>query len=386
MRSPVDTTPSLTISMLSTYPPTACGLATFSSALARALEGQGHLTRIVRVTDREMDSVDRCDVDGTLVNGSFASVRRAAAVLSEADAAVIQHEYGIFGGWDGEEVLDVMRRVTVPVITVLHTVPTDPSPNQQSILEQIARVSSRVVVLTRCARDRLIGRYDVDPDTVATIPHGAIVVADPDQGLVEEEQRPQLLSWGLLGPNKGIERVIDAVATLREQGHSVRYTIAGMTHPKVAQAHGEAYRHSLIERARATGVGHLVSFDPAYRDPEQLARYLASSSVIVLPYASADQVVSGVLVDSIAAGRPVISTAFPHAVELLSGGAGLLVKHDDTDGLVRAIRIATSDATLLEEMSGAARELADDHSWSRVAASYADLSSRARAGRQAIPA
>jgi len=375
--------------MLSTYPPTACGLATFSSALARALEAQGHRTRIVRVTEHATEPVAVNRVAGTLVNGSGASVRRAAAMLSDADTAIVQHEYGIFGGRDGEEVLDVIRGVTVPVITVLHTVPLEPTPNQRRILEEISRWSSRVVVLTRCARDRLVGRYSVDDDAVETIPHGAIVVDDVDHDTsmgARDDTRPELLSWGLLGPNKGIEHVIDAVAALHAQGHSVRYTIAGMTHPKVVQVHGEAYRHGLVERARARGIGHLVSFDPTYRGPDDLARYLATSSVIVLPYASADQVVSGVLVDSIAAARPVISTAFPHAVELLSSGAGLLVRHDDSDGLEQAIRAATSDRRLLDTMADTARGLADQHRWSRVAARYADLSSRARAGRQAIPA
>jgi glycosyltransferase involved in cell wall biosynthesis len=159
-----------------------------------------------------------------------------------------------------------------------------------------------------------------------------------------------------------------------------------MTHPKVLRAHGEEYRESLVQRVRDRRVSHLVRFDRTYRDPQSLADYLSTSSVIVLPYASTDQAVSGVLVDSIAAGRPVIATAFPHAVELLSTGAGILVGHDDHDGLVAALLAVTGDRDLREAMATSARLLADLHSWPAVASAYADLAFHARVEQQLITA
>jgi glycosyltransferase involved in cell wall biosynthesis len=387
MHVPGRTAPSFTVSMLSTYPPTACGLATFASALSGALTAQGHRVDIVRVADGSMESDASHRVAGHLLPGSPSSVRRAALVLSEADVAIIQHEYGIFGGRDGEEVLDVMRLVTVPVITVLHTVPIDPQPNQRRILEEITRRSAHVVVMTRCSHDRLVGRYDVDPASIVTIPHGAIVADGSSRHRSSPlHPHPEVLSWGLLSPGKGIERVIDAIGTLNENGHRVHYTISGMTHPKVLRAHGEEYRESLVQRVRDRRVSHLVRFDRTYREPQTLADYLSTSSVIVLPYASTDQAVSGVLVDSIAAGRPVIATAFPHAVELLSTGAGILVGHDDHDGLVAALLAVTGDRDLREAMATSARLLADLHSWPAVASAYADLAFHARVEQQLITA
>ena len=363
-----------TISMLSTYPPTACGIATFSFALGTALSDLGHEVRVVRVADGSLESDGGRRTAATLRNDSLPSVRRAAIALSEGDVAIIQHEFGIYGGRDGEEVLDVLHLTSIPLITVLHTVPAEPTPNQRRILERLGQMSSRLVVLTASARQRLVEGYEVDPWRVATIPHGAIVTNGSSRRPPSAvKDRPQLLTWGLIGPGKGIEHVIDAIASLREGGHDVHYTVAGRTHPKVARVHGERYRESLKERARKNGVSHLVDFDEAYRGPHHLASYIASSSVVVLPYDSTDQAVSGVLVDSIAAGRPVVSTAFPHARELLSGGAGILIPHRDQTALVDAIEAVTTDSSLVGAMTMAARRIGPLHSWSNVGRQYSGL-------------
>jgi glycosyltransferase involved in cell wall biosynthesis len=377
----------LTVSMMSTYPPTACGLATFASALERAMVDLGHRVRFVRVDDGTLESDGGHRTAGHLLAGSLPSVRRAAHVLSDADVAIVQHEYGIYGGRDGEEVLDVLRLTDVPLITVLHTVPTAPTPNQRRILEELGRLSSQLVVLTASARDRLVDGYLVDPHSVVVIPHGAIVV-DRFRGsrLMPTAPRPQLLSWGLIGPGKGLESVIDAVGDLETDGHPVDYTIAGRTHPKVARLQGESYRGSLVRRARDRGVLRRVHFDQSYRGPEHLAHYIASSSVVVLPYTSTDQIVSGVLVDSIAAGRPVISTAFPHARELLADGGGILVDHGDHDGLVEAIRAVTRDPGLLARLTSEAQRLAPLHSWPSVGHRYAQLAAQLSSRLEPIPA
>lgn len=367
----------LTISMMSTYPPTACGLATFGSALERAMTRQGHDVTFVRVDDGTLGTDGGYRTATSLVAGSLPSVRRAASVLSDADVAILQHEYGIYGGRDGEEFLDVLRLIDAPVITVLHTVPAQPTPNQRRILEEIGRLSDRTVVLTNAARARLLHHYEMDSFLVTTIPHGAIVVDEhaAQTHLLVPPRRSQLLTWGLLGPGKGIENVIDAIGDLADEGHPVQYTIAGRTHPKVARRDGEAYRDGLIRRTRDRGVLTRVTFDQSYRGPQRLAYFVASGDVIVLPYASTDQIVSGVLVDSVAAGRPVIATAFPHARELLSQGGGILVDHGDHDGLVEAIRAVSEDPRLLARLTSEARELAPQHSWDTVAERYAEVAS-----------
>jgi polysaccharide biosynthesis protein PslF len=350
--------------LLSTLPPEQCGLATFTAALASALVSGGCRVDLVRVVGRGAAVTSASGARATLVNGDPASIRAAAAVLSQADVAIVQHEYGIFGGPDGDEVLDLLKALEVPSIVVLHTVPLHPTVGQLDVLERVCDLSDRVVVMTHAGRDRLLSGYDVDGDKVHVIPHGAAAHA---RGVRHHGDVPQLLTWGLLGPGKGIELVIDALAILRTRGITPHYTVAGVTHPKVRALDGDAYRDSLIRRARNLGVADRISFDGTYRTPHDLARYVAGCSVVVLPYESRDQITSGVLVDAIAAGRPVIATAFPHAVELLASGAGIVVAHDDPTAMAAAIELLLGDADRHAAAAAEAQTLAPSLAWGSVA-------------------
>jgi glycosyltransferase involved in cell wall biosynthesis len=363
------------IGLISTYPPKLCGLATFAAALGSGLVRAGHRVDVVRIDDGDGLSSAGADVVATLVNGSASSIRNAAAVLSRGDAAIVQHEYGIYGGADGEEVVDLLAALEVPAIVTLHTVPLQPTTHQRYLLGAISELATRLVVMTGSARERLTSGYPVDPTKVVTIPHGASVpTADQVWSAGEGVgSRPQLLTWGLLGPGKGIEHVIDALALLRDVVPSPRYTVAGVTHPKVFARDGDVYRHALINRSRTIGVAGTVMFDDTYRDLRQLTGFVASAEAIILPYDSRDQVTSGVLVDAIAAGRPVISTAFPHAVELLASGAGIVVPQQDPAAMAEAIRAVVGDTTLAASMAAEARRLAPGLTWASVAARYAAL-------------
>jgi glycosyltransferase involved in cell wall biosynthesis len=363
------------IGLLSTYPPKHCGLATFSAALENAFRRDGHRVDVVRIDDGDDITPMGPTVVARLVNGLPTSLHAAAAVLSECDVALVQHEYGIYGGVDGDEVIDLLEALEVPAIVILHTVPLQPTAHQRSVLEAVCALADRVVVMTETAKDRLLALYEVGARDVVTIPHGASM--PPLDGLADRDATvdgtPQLLTWGLLGPGKGIEHTIDALAMLGDMRPRPRYTVAGITHPKVFAAHGDRYRHCLITRASMLGVSRSVTFDDTYRDLDQLTRFVASASAVVLPYDSRDQVTSGVLVDAIAAGRPVIATAFPHAVELLATGAGIVVPHADPKALAEAIRSILSDHDLLASMAAEARRIAPSLSWSAVADRYVEL-------------
>jgi glycosyltransferase involved in cell wall biosynthesis len=152
-----------------------------------------------------------------------------------------------------------------------------------------------------------------------------------------------------------------------------RYTIAGVTHPKVFAARGDEYRRSLMDQCSALGIAESVTFDDTYRNVAQLTRFVSTATAVILPYDSRDQVTSGVLVDAIAAGRPVIATAFPHAVELLGSGAGIVVPHADPQALADAIRLILTEAAAAESMAAEARRLAPSFSWSTVAAQYVSM-------------
>lgn len=357
--------------ILSTFPSTVCGLATFSAALASGLTANGAEVSVVRVADGQPSADPR--VVGELVNGSPASVAAAADLLSQHDVAVIQHEYGIYGGDDGDEVLAVMRQLRVPSIVVLHTIPQNPTSHQRAVLEAVATLADRLVVMSDAASARLLRGFDVDQHKVSTIAHGSTI---PQGVAFKRGGRPTLLTWGLIGPGKGIERVIDAMGSLHELRGRPQYVVAGRTHPKVLAAEGEAYREARIEQARAKGLAGSVTFDPQYRGVGSLGALIQSCAAVVLPYDSTEQVTSGVLVDAVASGRPVIATAFPHAIELLGTGAGIVVDHNDPDALATALKRVLSDPRLAGSMAAEGRRLAPTLAWPSIAKEYVALGQR----------
>jgi glycosyltransferase involved in cell wall biosynthesis len=359
-----------TIGMLSTYPPTQCGLATFSAALIEHLHLSPGVLGVVRVVD-EPEPEDDPDVVAHLVNGSAAGAGAAVRRLNGFDAVVIQHEYGIYGGPDGADVLDVVDALTVPTIVVLHTVLQDPTARQRHILMRLLAAADVVVTMTATAGRRLVACYGADPARVTMIPHGAIDHGIKRTAAPRNADRPLILTWGLIGPGKGIEWAIDAMAGLRDL--QPRYLVIGRTHPKVAQRDGEAYRDSLQVRARAAGVQDVVELEDRYLGVAELGALVQQADVVLLPYDSREQVTSGVLIEAVAAGRPVVSTAFPHAIELLADETGLVVPQRDPAALTAALRRVLSEPELAERMAEQAAVKAPDLLWSAVARRYREI-------------
>jgi glycosyltransferase involved in cell wall biosynthesis len=352
-----------TYGFLSTHPPTRCGLATFNAALAAALTAGASTGGVVRVTTGGDDGPSGPAVAHTWPAHDPSGWRDAADALNRYEIAVIQHEYGIYPGADGADVLRLMRRLRVPSIVVLHTVLSRPTPRQKSVLEQIVGAAGAVVTMTGTAHDRLIVGYDVDPTKISAIPHGA---ADHTGTPVVRGPRPRLLTWGLLGPGKGIEWAIRALPHLRTLDPV--YTVAGRTHPKVLERHGESYRAGLHQLGAELGVAHAVDYRSEYLDDAALGALIRSADVVVLPYDSVEQVTSGVLIEAVAAGVPVVATAFPHAVELLTDGPGVLVPHRNPRALATAVRkVLTKPAQFRAEDDAATLR------WPAVAARYEAL-------------
>jgi len=365
------TSTDLVLGMVSTYPPTACGLATFTRALVGGLDEIGvSSTQVVSVGASSEEAIVDPRVTVAWQANDPVSMSKAVYALNACDVVMIQHEFGIFGGDDGLEILELMERVKSPIIVTLHTVPINPSSGQRRVLERVIRLSSAAVTMTNVACERLLALYRVDPSKVVVIPHGATIPTAPSPAA---SSTPILLTWGLLGPGKGIEYVIQALAMVQQSGFPFRYVISGRTHPKVFAQYGERYRNSLMDLVTKFGLEDSVTFDSSYKTLESLLNLVASSSCVVLPYESMEQTTSGVLVDAIAASRPVISTPFPHAVELLHDGAGILVPPRDPRSMAMAISRVVSDPVLLEEMERRANQLAPMHAWSAVAAQMNQL-------------
>ena len=355
---------------LSTHPPTRCGLATFNSALAAHLGEDGAADGVVRVGAGRDDLTPAPGVVHTWAASAPSGWRDSAEVLNGFDVAVVQHEYGIYPGRDGGEVLSLLHRLTVPSIVVLHTVLTHPSPTQKSLLERIVAVAGAVVTITAAAYDRLLLGYAVDAGKVSVIPHGA---SDYAGAPPPRRPQPHLLTWGLLGPGKGIEWALRGLARLQKLSPAPVYTVAGRTHPKVIELHGEAYRASLHRLGATLGIAHRVDYRSEYLDDQALGQLIRSADVVVLPYDSTEQVTSGVLVEAVAARIPVVATTFPHAVELLTDGPGLLVPHKNPAALATAIRRILTTPGLAATLRGRVGPAEPTLRWPVVAERYRAL-------------
>jgi polysaccharide biosynthesis protein PslF len=365
---------SATIGILSTYPPTQCGLATFSAALTEQLNRWPGTAGVVRIVDRA-ESHPGAEVVAHVVNGSPSSAGAAVRFLNGFETVVVQHEYGIYGGADGCDVIDIVAGLTVPTIIVLHTVLQEPTSRQRRILRWLVESADVVVTMTETARERLVASYGADPEAVVVISHGAIDHGPLGFGAARAERlssgRPLVLTWGLLGPGKGIEWAIDSMAGLRDL--RPRYLVIGKTHPKVFERDGEEYRDSLARRADMQGVADVVELDDRYLGVGELADLVQRADVVLLPYDSREQVTSGVLIEAVAAGRPVVSTAFPHAVELLGDGTGLVVPQRDPVALEAALRRALGEPGLAEGLAERAARKAPYLLWPAVAARYQEI-------------
>lgn len=357
--------------MVGTYPPTACGLATFTNNLSNAIAapGSGWRSQVIRVLDRfEVDTSD--EVSAEWIGGNESSLENAIEVADSSDVVVLQHEFGLFTGVDGDDVLKFIHALRRPLVVVLHTVLENPTEHQRLVLEDVMEVASAIVVQSGVAMKRLSARYTFDRSRLSVIPHGAAAnFASP----ASTDRDPTILTWGLIGPGKGIEHAIDALALLSHRHPAPHYVVAGETHPKVREHSGERYRNELIARAHALGVAKRVHFLNQHFDWSTLRALVRSADVVVLPYDTHEQVTSGVLVEAVASAKPVVATDFPHARELLSQGGGLIVAHGDVSAMATAVGRILYEPGVATSMAAAARRQARDLLWPEVGARYRSL-------------
>jgi len=369
-----------TVAFVSTYPPTMCGLATFTASLRSAIgQNRGASTgiEVVELTDDPDTQPDRPEVIASIVPTEPLTMHRAVDRLSNHDVVILQHEYGIWGPQMGVAVLDFLEMIDAPLITTLHTLLPRPTAIQTEIIEGLHERSRYTVVPTRGARELLGERYRVDTASVVIVPHGT----DPPHPSLarlrsSETARivsPRLLSWGLIGPGKGLEWAIRAVALLVGRWPRITYTIAGKTHPKVLTSEGEGYRRSLERLVSDLGIENNVVFIDDYISEGRLKGLLLEATAAILPYDSSEQMVSGVLVEAISAGVPVIATAFPHAVEMARDGAAVAVPHRNSDALADAVATLLETPTGIREMTRAQRRVSAELDWANVGWRYEDL-------------
>ena len=381
----------LKLALIGGFAPRKCGIATFTTDLYEQLGAHQRriATDVWAIEDPEGPPADE-RVCGRIGSDSVADYHRAAQAINLGgyDAVWLQHEYGIFGGECGEMVFDLVERVAAPLIVTLHTVLTDPSIKQRAIIDKLVKLASQIMVMSQHSRNLLIENYGADPARIMVIAHGA-----PDRPFGRQEQfkarlglagRPVLMTFGLLGPGKGIETMIAALPAIVSRHPGVVYRIVGATHPKLVSAQGEAYRERLTALAAELGVEDNVVFDNRFLDSDELLDQLEASDIYVTPYPNLQQSTSGTLSYAVALGKAVVSTPYVHARELLADGAGVLVEPGSSAALTSAVLDLLDRPGALQETQRAAWERGRETIWPCFAGACAKLVAQAVAPRAGL--
>lgn len=367
-----------TVCFVSTYPPRQCGIASFTRDLVQGLEqaaGQTLRTRVIAMGDGNQYSYPP-EVLSELPEGEPEAYEAAARLANKSsDVVCIQHEYGIFGGNAGEYILRLARALERPLITTLHTVLPDPSRQELRILQELARRSERVVVMSRAAIPILSQRYGIPVSKIRLIRHGAPhLPLDPQaKAKLGLEGRVVMSTFGFIGPGKGLEYAIDAVARLAGDHPELVYLILGRVHPRLEAQQGPAYRRMLEERVRELKLAEHVRFVDRYLTLEELTLYLSATDIYLTPYPGRNQISSGTLTYALAAGRAIVSTPYLYAQDVLGEGRGLLVPFSDPDAMAAGLRRLLEEPDLLATLQRRARAFARQLPWPTVARHYLEL-------------
>jgi len=370
------------VAFICSYPPRQCGIATFTNDVIQAVVRQAPEFEPVVIAMEEAGSTGRSYpglVKFVLPQQDQAAYSRAANFINKSGAQVlcVQHEFGLFGGEAGEWLLELLRQVTIPVVTVFHTVLPNPEPHYRKITMELARLSRKIVILTNTARQLMREVYEVSPQQlqviyhgVPDVPFGSTTAAKARMGL---ENRTLLTTFGLINRGKGIEYAIEALPSVVERYPDLLYIVLGGTHPVVRKHEGESYRESLQARVRELGLDDHVAFENRYLDFSDLCRYLAATDIYLTPYLGRDQIVSGTLAYALGFGKAIISTPYLYAEETLAIGRGLLVEWRDSASITASLFKLLDHPAQLRQIQQAAYAYGHKMAWPHIGAQYADL-------------
>ena len=377
---PTQTKPSLPsrIAVIGNHLPRKCGIATFTSDLCEALSaeyGTGRL-QAVAVNDTDLGYDYPARVRWTLAQDDLQSYQDAVAFLNfnNIDMVCLQHEYGIFGGPAGSHILQLLRGLKMSVVTTLHTVLREPNPDQKMVMEEIATLSDRLIVMSRLSSQFLQEIYKVPEEKIDLVPHGVpdLPFLDPNfhKDRFGVEGKAVLLTFGLLSPNKGIENVIQALPRILAGHKNVVYIVTGATHPHVVRRDGEQYRTYLQSLARELGVEAQVIFHNRFVSPEELVEFIGVADIYSTPYRNEAQVVSGTLAYALGAGKAIISTPYWHAIELLDDRRGALVPFANPDAIAQKTLELLDTPAIRHAMRKRAYLYARNMVWKKTAEGY----------------
>jgi glycosyltransferase involved in cell wall biosynthesis len=381
------------IAFIGNYLPRECGIATFTTDLCTALAteyGEGRLFAIpVNDPDSSYDYPKQVRLE--ITQEDITSYERAADFLNfnGNDLVCLQHEYGIYGGEAGSHILTLLRKLKMPLVTTLHTVLQEPDLNQRTVLEEIAQLSDRMVVMSELAAELLRNVYAVPGVKIDVIPHGVPDIPFMDPNFFKDkfgtEGKSVLLTFGLLSPNKGIENVIKALPAILARQPNVMYIVSGVTHPHVRRQEGERYREGLQALAEQLGVSDHLILNNRFVSATELIEQVGAADIYITPYKCEAQVVSGTLAIALGAGKAIISTPYWHAKELLAEGRGVIVPFQDPGAIAEAVLDLLENDAKRHAMRKRAYLYSRSTTWEKTARAYMASFQRARFERSLHP-
>jgi glycosyltransferase involved in cell wall biosynthesis len=369
----------MNIAFLSTYPPRECGLATFTQDLVLQMSEIQSTSRskVIAISNESMRYDDKVIME--LTQDDRSSYTQTARRLNNSDIEllVIEHEYGIYGGQWGEYLLDLINNLQIPFVTTLHTVLPKPDDKQRYILNVLGQKGQKIITMAKNTVDILKNVYGIDTSKIEVINHGVPYMPMKSRERLKAEigieNRSVISTFGLLGPGKGLEYGVEAIAEVAKSHKDVLYFILGQTHPAIKKVSGEDYRKSLETMVSKLGIEDNVMFVNKYLTKEEIVRYLKLSDIYMTPYLNKDQAVSGTLAYAAGNGRVIVSTPYSYAEEMLSHGRGLLVKFRDSESIADSIEYVLNHPKEKREMERKTYEIGKTMIWKYVAEQYKNL-------------
>ncbi len=376
----------LKVAFISTYPPRRCGIATYTADLTDNFRkiysegqsnGEQNYFEVIALNNTPQGYQYDREVSFHIRDQHRGDYQRAADFInvSPIDVVCLQHEFGIFGGEDGSYIIHLLRSLKKPVVTTFHTILAEPTPGQKKTFIRICELSTLVVVQAQMAVRLLEQVYDVPASKIVMIPHGAPDVPFLDSSFYKDrfqaEGRTLLLTFGLLGPNKGIEYAIAALEKVAAKYPEVLYIVLGATHPEIKRRYGEQYRHQLEQLVREKGLQKQITFYNQYVSLERLIEFLVATDIYLTPYVNKDQITSGTLAYALACGKVIVSTPYWYAQELLADGRGCLVPFRDSEALADKLIELLGDEAMRSRMRKLSYQYGRKMIWREVARNYA---------------
>ncbi len=381
------------IAVIGNHLPRHCGIATFTTDLLNALYSEAPDIKwwamVMNDTPEGYPYPQRVRFELDYKNISDYCLAADFLNMNQVDVVCLQHEFGIFGGENGRHILELIDNLRMPVVTTLHTVLREPDPGQKSTLEDIGRISGRIVVMSRKAEEILKESYRIPEEKVSIIHHGIPDVPFVDPNYFKDqfgvEGKKVILTFGLLSPGKGIEHMIDALPEIVKKNPDTRYIVLGATHPHVRRKEGESYRLSLQRRARDLGVEKHLIFHNRFVDLKELTEFLGAADIYVTPYLSKDQIVSGTLAYALGTGKATISTPYWYAEEMLGDGRGRIVPFQDAKALAEQVNDLLDNEIERHALRKRAYTFCRNMVWKEVARSYMEVFSEVKHERESQP-